>query len=149
MMSAFLPYLLAAALLIAEDRPCPCTIDPARNQPPQASDRAGLLMGHKLQVSSVELERACVEGTSEVMEAAAVGVPSPGGGPDKLVLFLVLQPGSPGGAADTQALRKRCQAAIRERLNPLFRLDKVRPAAQSAFQVHCGLCHRLSALQCC
>ncbi|KAK9802017.1 hypothetical protein WJX73_001758 [Symbiochloris irregularis] len=77
-----------------------------------------------IKVSSVELERACVEGTSEVMEAAAVGVPTPGGGPDKLVLFLVLQPSS-SQAADTKGLQKRCQAAIRDRLNPLFRLDKV------------------------
>lgn len=41
------------------------------------------------QVSSVELERACVEGVPSVLEAAAVGLPGPGGGPEQLVLFLV------------------------------------------------------------
>ena len=76
----------------------------------------------------MELERACVESISEVMEAAAVGVPTPGGGPDKLVLFVVLQPAAKGSKPErgnTEQLKKQCQAAIRERLNPLFRLDKV------------------------
>lgn len=77
-----------------------------------------------MQVSSVELERACVEGVPEIMEAAAVGVPAPGGGPDRLVLFVVLQASAAGGGG--QELQKQCQAAIRSRLNPLFRLDKVR-----------------------
>ena len=39
----------------------------------------------------MELERACVEGVPSILEAAAVGLPSPGGGPEQLVLFLVLQ----------------------------------------------------------
>ena len=80
----------------------------------------------------MELERACVESLPEIMEAAAVGVPTPGGGPDKLVLFVVMQPGhdaaagsSGGSSGSSQQLLKQCQAAIRERLNPLFHLDKV------------------------
>lgn len=72
----------------------------------------------------MEIERACVERISEVMEAAAVGVPAPGGGPDRLVLFLVLQPGAQPGNS-TARLQKDCQAAIRQHLNPLFRLQQV------------------------
>ena len=78
------------------------------------------------QVSSVELERVCLEGVPSVLEAAAVGVPAPGGGPEQLVLFLVprqQEGGSCREAAD--AVRAQCQAAIRARLNPLFKVDRV------------------------
>ncbi len=95
-----------------------------------------------LQVSSVELERAVVEGVPGVAEAAAVGVAAAGGGPEELVLFLVLRGGAagaggPGAAgagaggaggspAEVQAqlasLHKQCQAAVRSKLNPLFKV---------------------------
>lgn len=75
------------------------------------------------QVSSVELERACVEGVPDVQEAAAVGVPSPGGGPEQLLLFLV--PRSPGAASSTKNIKAQCQAAIRAKLNPLFKVERV------------------------
>lgn len=74
-----------------------------------------------MQVSSVELERACAEGVPAVQEVAAVGVPSPGGGPEQLVLFVVPR-GQPGSSAEMKAL---CQDAIRSRLNPLFKVEKV------------------------
>ena len=107
-----------------------------------------------VKVSSVELERAVLEGVGVgtagaegggegVAEVAAVGVPSPGGGPEQLYLFLVLaaapQGGSgrcnngEGGAGEQQQqpvqgpslLTQRCQAAIRMRLNPLFKVERV------------------------
>ena len=67
---------------------------------------------------------------AEVAEAAAVGVPAPGGGPERLVLFLVVQQSgeSGGGGADgpqEQRLKAECQAAIRNNLNPLFKVDRV------------------------
>ncbi|CAK0785824.1 hypothetical protein CVIRNUC_009036 [Coccomyxa viridis] len=74
-----------------------------------------------IKVSSVELERACAEGVPAVQEVAAVGVPSPGGGPEQLVLFVVPR-GQPGSSAEMKAL---CQDAIRSRLNPLFKVEKV------------------------
>jgi len=42
------------------------------------------------QVSSVELERVVIASVPAVMEAAAVGLTPPGGGPEQLIMFLVL-----------------------------------------------------------
>ncbi len=66
-----------------------------------------------------------------VHEVAAVGVPTPGGGPERLVLFVVLEEGATStGAAGSdaeavKALQAACQAAIRGQLNPLFKVDQV------------------------
>lgn len=93
-----------------------------------------------LQVSSVELERVCQKWVPQVQELAAVGVPSPGGGPDRLVLFVV--PAETKTAKiDPLALRNACQQAIRTHLNPLFRVDQVRThplqtATASSFFAH-------------
>ena len=78
---------------------------------------------------------------ARVSEAAAVGVAAPGGGPERLVLFLVLQKGGGNGCATygtreergkttddgilEQNLVVECQNAIRNNLNPLFRVDRV------------------------
>jgi acetyl-CoA synthetase len=71
----------------------------------------------------VELERACVESVSSIIEAAAVGVPAPGGGPEQLVLFLVPR----GKRESTDSVKRQCQAAIRSKLNPLFKVERVCP----------------------
>ncbi len=72
-------------------------------------------------VSSVELERAIAEGLgpSVVADVAAVGVPSPGGGPELLVVFLVIkQLASDDGEArrqamlSTEALLEACQREV-------------------------------------
>jgi acyl-coenzyme A synthetase/AMP-(fatty) acid ligase len=75
-----------------------------------------------IKVSSVELERAVVEGVGEVAEAAAVAIPPADGGPDKLVLFLVLK-NSEGDVGPK--LTRACQHAISSRLNPLFKVGAV------------------------
>ncbi len=62
-----------------------------------------------MQVSSVDLERACCGAAPEVSDAAAVAVPPPGGGPDRLILFAVLRPGSKLSEA---ALRETSQVTI-------------------------------------
>ena len=71
----------------------------------------------------MELERACVQGVSDIQEAAAVGVPSPGGGPEQLVLFVV--PRDTGASGRNPKIKAQCQAAIRSKLNPLFKVDRV------------------------
>ena len=77
-----------------------------------------------IKVSSVELERAVAEGVPEVAEAAAVAVPAIGGGPDMLVLFLVLD-GGKNDKIDIAKLAHDCQKAISTRLNPLFKVGGV------------------------
>lgn len=51
------------------------------------------------QVSSVELERVVIASVPAVLEAAAVGVTPPGGGPEQLVMFLVLDSNHKAAAA--------------------------------------------------
>ena len=41
------------------------------------------------QVSSVEIERICNAADNSVLETAAIGVPSSGGGPEQLVIAVV------------------------------------------------------------
>jgi len=74
-----------------------------------------------IKISSAELERS-VAGVDGVAEVAAVAVPPPGGGPDRLVVYAVP---SPGVTPDTERWRREMQAAIRAKLNPLFRVDRV------------------------
>jgi acetyl-CoA synthetase len=75
-----------------------------------------------IKISSAELEGA-LEGVEGVAEVAAVAVPPVGGGPDRLVVFVV--PAS--DAPDVAALRTEMQQRIRVRLNPLFKIHEVVP----------------------
>jgi acyl-coenzyme A synthetase/AMP-(fatty) acid ligase len=83
-----------------------------------------------IKVSSAEIERCVLErlradGRADVSEAAAVGVPAAGGGPERLVLFLVVVGGGEAGGQDQQQkLEQLCQKAVREGLNPLFRVRR-------------------------
>ena len=74
-----------------------------------------------VKVSSAELERVVgvVEGASEV---AAVAVQPPGGGPSRLVIYAVPEPGM---VPDPVVWRGLMQEAIRSELNPLFRIEDV------------------------
>ena len=74
----------------------------------------------------MELEAAVMAGVPDVAEAAAVGVARPGGGPERLVLHVVLRPAAAAGGAAPAELLRACQAAVRQRLNPLFKVDQVR-----------------------
>jgi acyl-coenzyme A synthetase/AMP-(fatty) acid ligase len=96
-----------------------------------------------LQVSSVELERVVLANVPGVAEAAAVGVAAPGGGPELLHMFLVLNPSAAAAAAGkasgssrssaaieaaadaVKQLQQACQAAVRAHLNPLFKVERV------------------------
>jgi acetyl-CoA synthetase len=72
-----------------------------------------------IKVSSAEIERA-VRDVPGVRETAAVAEPPPGGGPSRLVIYAVLE--EPG---DPDRLRQALQDAVRQRLNPLFKIHRV------------------------
>jgi acetyl-CoA synthetase len=74
-----------------------------------------------IKVSSADLERAIGDITG-ITECAAVSVPPSGGGPERLVVFVVALPGT---TPDTDVLRVEMQQAIRTRLNPLFKVHEV------------------------
>ncbi len=74
-----------------------------------------------IKVSSAEIERV-VGAVSGVAETAAVAVPPPGGGPERLVVYVVL---APGATADSSHLTAEMQQALRTHLNPLFKIHDV------------------------
>jgi acetyl-CoA synthetase len=75
-----------------------------------------------IKVSSAEIEEV-VSGAVGVVDVAAVAVPPHGGGPDRLVVFVVRGDDAPD--ADTMAAAM--QERIRSHLNPLFRIHQVVP----------------------
>lgn len=77
-----------------------------------------------IKVSSAEIETV-VNGISNIVETAAIAATPPGGGPSLLILFVVLR-SSLTDAQRTQ-LQLNCQKAIKEKLNPLFRVHEVIP----------------------
>ena len=69
-----------------------------------------------IKISSAEIE-GVLNAVSGIQEVAAIAVSPPDGGPSQLVIYAVLLPG-----ADTGSLQASLQSAIREHLNPLFRI---------------------------
>jgi acetyl-CoA synthetase len=69
-----------------------------------------------IKVSSAEIERV-LNGLPGVAETAAVAVPPPGGGPSLLWIFAVAP------HADHGALLTTMRQALREHLNPLFKIE--------------------------
>jgi len=76
-----------------------------------------------IKVSSAELERT-VAGLAGVHEIAAVAVPPEGGGPSRLVVFVVPEDGV---ELDPEALKVQMQSEISSELNPLFKIHDVVP----------------------
>ena len=72
-----------------------------------------------IKISSAEIE-GVLNSVSGIQEVAAIAVPPPDGGPSQLVIYAVLLPG-----AETDSLHASLQSAIREHLNPLFRIHDV------------------------
>lgn len=71
----------------------------------------------------MEIERACTLHVAAAREVAAVAVPPAAGGPERLVLFVVV---AAEATAEARAgLQAACQAAIRAHLNPLFKVHAV------------------------
>jgi acetyl-CoA synthetase len=78
-----------------------------------------------IKVGCVEIERV-VNQLPQIHETAAVAVSPVDGGPSQLIVFAVLKAGV---AVDHVTLRAEMQKAIREQLNPLFRVEDVRVVA--------------------
>ena len=76
-----------------------------------------------IKVSSAEIERV-LNTVPGVKETAAVAVPPAAGGPGRLVIYAVPYPGAELPAGE---LRARLQRALREQLNPLFRIHEAVP----------------------
>lgn len=74
-----------------------------------------------IKVGSAELERV-ITGTTGVAEVAAVAVSPPGGGPSRLVLYVVPEEGT---RPDRDELKASMNSAIRTNLSPLFRVHDV------------------------
>ena len=74
-----------------------------------------------IKVASAELERT-IATVSGVREVAAVAVPPEGGGPGRLVVFVVPDEGT---TLDTETVQAEMQKEIAAELNPLFRIHDV------------------------
>ena len=75
-----------------------------------------------IKVSSAEIERT-LDGVPGVRRSAAVAINPPGGGPSLLVVYAVVDgSGDAAVAGEASAWLPRLQQAIKERLNPLFRI---------------------------
>ncbi|MBT8203409.1 MAG: AMP-binding protein, partial [Acidimicrobiia bacterium] len=72
-----------------------------------------------IKVSSAEIERVVAD-LAGIREAAAIAVPIQGGGPSKLIVYVVEE--GDGAGAD---LRSEVSDAIRRHLNPLFKVHSV------------------------
>jgi len=72
-----------------------------------------------MQTSSVEIERVCNQADESILETAAVSASGTQGGPEMLVVFVVLKEGFTG---DPEKLRMQFLKAIQTNLNPLFKV---------------------------
>lgn len=79
-----------------------------------------------IKVSSVEIERICNTVHSSVLETAAIGMPPPAGGPERLVIVVVFKD-SNNSIPDLNELRIAFNSAVQKKLNPLFRVSHTVP----------------------
>lgn len=71
-------------------------------------------------MSSIEIERICNVVDNNVLETAAIGVPPLGGGPEQLVIAVVLKDSKFG--ANLDLLKTAFNSSLQKKLNPLFRV---------------------------
>ncbi|KAL5545215.1 hypothetical protein UlMin_008999 [Ulmus minor] len=76
-----------------------------------------------IKTSSVEIERACDRADESVLEAAAISVAPVDGGPEQLVIFVVLKNGY---NSEEEKLKMKFSKAIQSNLNPLFKVSFVK-----------------------
>ena len=72
-----------------------------------------------MQTSSIEIERVCDRADENVLETAAISVKSETGGPEQLVILVVLKEGS---KCKPDVLKTKFSRAIHANLNPLFKV---------------------------
>ncbi|KAM3380901.1 putative acyl-activating enzyme 17, peroxisomal isoform X1 [Capsicum galapagoense] len=77
-----------------------------------------------VKVSSVEIEKVCNAVDESILETAAVGVPPPGGGPDKLVIAVVFKDPQ-GSKGNLNSLKVSFNSALQKKLNPLFKVSHI------------------------
>jgi len=71
------------------------------------------------QASAIEIEQVCNKAHDSVQETAAIAVQPPGGGPEELVIAVVLKPGC---KTSSQELQKNFSSYVMSNLNPLFKV---------------------------
>ncbi|KAL5563556.1 hypothetical protein UlMin_033303 [Ulmus minor] len=76
-----------------------------------------------IKTSSIEIERVCDRADESILETAAVSVAPPNGGPEQLVIFVVLRQGC---NSDAEKLKTKFLKAIQSNLNPLFKVSFVK-----------------------
>lgn len=76
-----------------------------------------------VKTSSVEIERVCNQADESIFETAAVSVAPFTGGPEQLIIFVVLKQGFNGEPSE---LKLKFASAIQKNLNPLFKVNSVR-----------------------
>ena len=72
-----------------------------------------------IQTSSVEIERVCDKADESVLESAAVSTAPVNGGPELLVVFVVLRKGY---NRQPNELQMKFSKAIQRNLNPLYKV---------------------------
>ncbi|XP_015878808.2 probable CoA ligase CCL12 [Ziziphus jujuba] len=76
-----------------------------------------------IKTSSVEIERVCDRADESIMETAAISVAPVNGGPEQLIIFVVLKKGY---NAEPDKLKIKFSRAIHSSLNPLFKAALVK-----------------------
>ncbi|EPS62428.1 hypothetical protein M569_12363, partial [Genlisea aurea] len=79
-----------------------------------------------IKVSSVEIERICNSVDDSILETAAIGVPPADGGPERLVVAVVMK--DPERKKKTESdnhLVALFNSALQKKLNPLFKVSDV------------------------
>ncbi|KAL6203825.1 hypothetical protein ACLB2K_027524 [Fragaria x ananassa] len=80
-----------------------------------------------IKTSSIEIERVCDRSDESVLETAAVSVAPENGGPEQLVIYVVLKKGFETKADE---LKMKFSRAIHSNLNPLFKVSFVKIVAE-------------------
>lgn len=76
-----------------------------------------------IQASAIEIEQVCNRAHECIQETAAIAVQPPGGGPEELVIAVVLKEAME--KLDTTELRKTFSSMVMSDLNPLFKVPNL------------------------